>query len=59
MKSLTDENQYSITDSGWIFYEAFSTHLNTLRQNLPLLVFNKCWPKLAFKLSTVSIHLIV
>jgi len=56
MNSLTDENKYSITNSGWIFYETFSKHLSTLNENLPISVFNKCWPKLAIKLSTVGIY---
>lgn len=55
MNSLTDENKYSITDSGWNMYETFTENLNTLNKNLPISLFNKCWPVLATKFSTVSI----
>lgn len=54
MNSLTDENKYSITDSGWNMYETFTENLNTLNKNLPISLFNKCWPVLATLFSTVS-----
>lgn len=54
MDSLTDENKYSITDSGWMMYETFTENLNTLNKSLPTSLFNKCWPILATKMSTVS-----
>lgn len=55
MNSLTDESKYSITDSGWNMYETFTENLNTLNKNLPISLFNKCWPVLATKFSTVSV----
>jgi len=57
MESLVDENKYSITDSGWMMYETFTENLNTLNKSLPISLFNKCWPILATKMSTVSIQL--
>jgi hypothetical protein len=54
MSSITDESKYSITDSGWIMYETFTKNLNTLNKSIPISLFNKCWPILASKLSTVS-----
>lgn len=54
MSSITDESKYSITDSGWIMYETFTENLNTLNKSIPISLFNKCWPILASKLSTVS-----
>lgn len=54
MSSITDENKYSITDSGWVMYETFCKILSTLNKNLPSSLFDKCWPILADKLSTVS-----
>lgn len=53
MATLTDENKYSITNSGWIMYETFTENLHTLSKSIPLSLFNKCWPILASRLSTV------
>lgn len=58
MESLVDENKYSITDSGWMMYETFTENLNTLNKSLPTSLFNKCWPILATKMSTVSTQLV-
>lgn len=58
MDSLIDENKYSITDSGWMMYETFTENLNTLNKSLPTSLFNKCWPILATKISTVSVLLV-
>lgn len=57
MNSLIDENKYSITDSSWIMYETFTENLNTLNKLFPTSLFNKCWPILANKMSTVSLIL--
>lgn len=54
MDSLPDENKYSITNSGWIMYEKFTESLNTLNKNLPISLFNKCWPVLATNFSKVK-----
>lgn len=58
MNSILDENKYSITDSGWIMYESFSENLNSLSKKLPVSLFNKCWPALVYKLSTVSLWIV-
>lgn len=58
MDSLIDENKYSITDSGWMMYETLTENLNTINKNLPTSLFNKCWPILATKMSTVSVSLV-
>lgn len=57
MNSLIDENKYSITDSSWIMYETFTENLNTLNKLFPTSLFNKCWPILGNKMSTVSLIL--
>lgn len=54
MNSLKDDSKYSITDSGWVMYESLTENLNTLHKTLPISLFNKCWPMLATKFSTVS-----
>lgn len=54
MNCLNDDSKYSITDSGWIMYNSLTENLNTLNKTLPISLFNKCWPMLATKFSTVS-----
>lgn len=55
MNSVSNENKYSITDSGWVMYESFTENMNTLNKKLPITLFNKCWPTLASTFSTVCI----
>lgn len=57
MTSIMDENKYSITNSGWIMYETFTENLHTLNKSVPISLFNKCWPILANKFSTVSSYI--